>query len=121
MAKRLDGLEWKPRWTSLMGALEGCADFLGLSDSPEWLFGCSGHAFVLNIGPNVCPSGPTAWRMGRMYTLCRNVAFEVDSVTGYYGSPDFSDCQAEAWQKVRQAIDQGLPCFGWEILCDYRI
>jgi hypothetical protein len=44
--KKIEGLEFVPRATSHIGALEGCLRHLGIEISPGWLFGSTGHAFI---------------------------------------------------------------------------
>ena len=56
--KALDGLKWKPKWTTHLGCLKGCLEYLGVEMSDAWLFGGTGHAFVMNVHEQVCPSGP---------------------------------------------------------------
>jgi hypothetical protein len=111
----LDGLTWKPKWVSHLGCLKGCLDYLNVDVSDPWLFGASGHAFVINIHEEVCPSGPTAWHTGRMIELCQNVGCRIDIISAHSSQPDFADKQAEAWRVVRDAIGSGVPCYGWEL------
>lgn len=40
---------WVPRWVSHMGCLKGCLDYLGIGISEAWLYGGTGHAFVINL------------------------------------------------------------------------
>ena len=47
--KKLEGLIWKPFWTTHLGCIKGCLNYLGLNVSDGWLFGATGHAFVINI------------------------------------------------------------------------
>ncbi|MCD4657400.1 MAG: hypothetical protein K8S87_07625 [Planctomycetes bacterium] len=47
--KKLEGLIWKPFWTTHIGCIKGCLNYLGLNISDGWLFGATGHAFVINI------------------------------------------------------------------------
>jgi len=115
MGKALDGLRWKPLWTSHIGCLKGCIDFLGLDVSLPWLFGATGHAFLLNVHELDCPSGPTAWKMERFLELGRNLGYAVDGVSCFRGGDDFEKTQRAAWEMVRSAIDSGLPCYGWEL------
>ncbi len=113
--KEIKELNWKPRWVSHLGCLQGCLDYLDLGLSDAWLFGVSGHAFIINIHEEVCPSGPTAWNTERMLALCRNVGCSLDVVTGHKSQDDFRAKQKAAWDKVRAAIDKGTPCYGWEL------
>jgi hypothetical protein len=111
----LDTLRWTPRWTSHLGCLEGCLDYLGLPISEAWLFGGTGQAFAINIAPGVCPSGPTAWNTERIYALGANLGYETQVTFALRRSADFEVKQRHGWDRVRHAIDSGLPCFGWEL------
>lgn len=39
----------------------------------------------------------------------------MNSVLSFKTNDDFADKQKEAWDKVRQSIDAGTPCYGWEL------
>lgn len=45
----LQDLGWKPRWVNHLGCLKGCLDHIGVEASDGWLYGVTGHAFVLNM------------------------------------------------------------------------
>ncbi len=114
--KVLEGLRWAGRWASHVGCLKGCLNYLGIDVSDAWLFGATGHAFVLNISPGLCPSGPTDWDTSGFLRLGRNVGFRVESVEAYCPKePDLRDAQERAWDHVQRSIDEGLPCYGWEV------
>ncbi len=114
--KILEALRWAPRWASHVGCLKGCLDYLGCEVSDAWLFGATGHAFVLNIAPGLCPSGPTDWDTSGFVRLGRNLGYRVESVDVYCpNESDRRDAQERAWDHVRHRIDEGLPCYGWEL------
>jgi len=113
--KELINLRWRPLWTSHLGCLKGCLDYLKKDVSEAWLFGATAHAFILNIHEVVCPSGPTAWRGDFLFKLGRNIGFTVDVVDAWKGQDDFAEKQKLAWDNTRQAIDDGYPCYGWEL------
>lgn len=113
--KTLDGLVWVPKWVSYLGSLKGCLDFLGIETSDGWLYGTSGHAFILNIHNELCPSGPTSWKSHRTVELCMNCGCDIESIISHKYQKGFEDAQKKAWNRVRYAIDRGLPCFGWEM------
>ena len=50
-----------------------------------------------------------------MRTLSRNLGYDIDTVAGGKQDGDFGDRQKEAWDMVRKSIDQGMPCYGWEL------
>ena len=113
--KKLENLRWVPRWVSHLGCLKGCLDYLGLDVSDAWLFGGTGHAFVINVHEEICPSGPTAWNTERLFTLGKNIGYEVDGVFAMKSADDFAEKQELAWEHAQSAIDNGLPCYGWEL------
>ena len=49
MDKKIENLRWRPKWVSHMGCLKGCLDYLGLKVSDAWLYGATGHAFIINM------------------------------------------------------------------------
>ena len=58
-------LDQAPHNTTLMGVLRGVVDYCGLDISDATLYGSSGHAFVINIHAELCPSGPYCWDLSR--------------------------------------------------------
>jgi hypothetical protein len=98
-----------------MGAIKGCLDFLGIEISNAWLYGGTGHAFVLNIHGGICPSGPTAWKTEKISELGHNLGYRLDGIFGFKHEDDFVGLQQRAWEHVKAAIDRGHPCYGWEL------
>ncbi len=49
MIKKLENLRWKKRLTSHLGCIKGCLDYLNLDVTDAWLFGATGHAFIINM------------------------------------------------------------------------
>ncbi len=115
MLKRLEGLQWHPAWTSHMGCVKGCLDYAGADTSFAWVFGGTGHAFIINIHEMVCPSGPTALRTEMFLGLAPNVGCLIDGITAVRGDPDFAEKQQVAWTYVRRSLDDDVPCYGWEL------
>jgi hypothetical protein len=113
--KELENLDWKPKWISQLGCIKGCMDFLGIKASDAWLYGCSGHAFIINIHQAVCPSGPTAWNSPGMLKLVENIGCKIESVSSHKSAADFAEKKRQAWEFAKLAIDAGHPCYGWEL------
>jgi hypothetical protein len=111
----LDNLDWSPKWTSHMGCLIGCLNYLKVTASEAWVYGATGHAFVLNIAPDLCPSGPTAFNTFRIFELAENVGCRLEKIEGHKSQDDFEQTQKLAWDKVRQALAAGHPCYAWEL------
>lgn len=112
---RLEGLEWKSAWISHMGCQHGCSEYLELDISRAWIFGGTGHAFAINVHEELCPSGPTAWKVGQVDHLAANIGYLVEGVTGHVSERDFEAKQKIAWALVAGCIDTGMPCYGWEL------
>ncbi len=121
--KKLTNLRFKTHWVSHLGCLDGCIEYLGLDVSTPWLYGATGHGFILNIAKDLCPSGPTAWNTSMIVESSRNLGVEIDGLMAWKGSPDFEEKQAEAWKFVQKAIDAEQPCYGWQIgeIADFYI
>jgi len=116
MSKQIDDLRWRPRWVSHLGCVKGCLEYLGSDISWAWLYGGTGHAFVINIHEVVCPSGPTAWHYtSLLLDLAPNLGYQLTGVYGQKKNPDFAAKQQDAWDFVRESLDNGLPCYGWEL------
>ncbi len=113
--KVLSDLSWQPRWLSHVGCLEGCVNYLDLGISQEWLWGGCGHAFVLNVHDQLCPSGPTAWVTTPIFGLGENVGYLPDGVARHKSADDFAWHQEATWRFVRRCIDVGIPCYGFEL------
>jgi hypothetical protein len=113
--KKLENLGNVPRWTTHMGSIEGCLKYMGMDVSTPWLYGATGHAFVINVHQAVCPSGPTAWKTEMLFVLGKNIGYRVDGEWCLKTDKDFKAKQKLAWKKARRAIDQRRPCYGWEL------
>ncbi|MFO7956157.1 MAG: M56 family metallopeptidase [Candidatus Brocadiia bacterium] len=109
----LDGLEWYPSWMTLPGCLVACSRYLGLGNSPDWIYGGSGFAFALNVHRVLCPSGPTAWGDEACNRLAGNVGLRVEGLFAGKQAGDFAEKQAQYFRRVQEAIDAGLPVLGW--------
>jgi hypothetical protein len=58
---KIDGLAMPSLHRTLMGVLKGALDYYGIETSIPTVFGASGHAFLINIHDELCPSGPYCW------------------------------------------------------------
>jgi hypothetical protein len=115
VGKKLDDLRWKCMWTSHLGCIKGCLEYLGVDVSDAWLFGTTGHAFIINVHERVCPSGPTAWNTQMLSKLGANVGYKEEIITAVKADRDFEKKQELAWNTIKKAVDDGVPCYGWEL------
>ena len=102
--------------TELNGVLTkgGCLRYLGLDVSSAWVYGISGHAFVLSVHDAVAPSGVTAWDADTFTQLAENIGCSIEGVFAFNTDADFVAKQDLAWERARRAIDEGFPVYAWE-------
>jgi len=99
-----------------LGGMRSCLEFLGIDMSLPWLAGATGHAFTLAADEVMCPSCPSCIWGGRpdaLLELARNVGMGLEYVFG----PGELEDRKEAWDFVRNAIDNGRPCYGPCAVC----
>ena len=111
----LSNYKWQPAWISHLGCLKSAADYLNVPLSPGWLYGGTGHAFIINMHKAGCASGPTAWRMGRILNLAHNLGLSVQGVWGSKSDRDYAAKKLRAYETIKVAVERGLPCYGWEL------
>lgn len=104
------GIVRQPLFTTThIGALQGISDFYGLGHTPATIFGATGHAFMMNIHFELCPSGPLLWRRGGFYRLLSNLGIDTEDLGFFFQSaPRKQRSRVEA--RLCEALDAGLPC-----------
>ena len=116
MEVKLHFLRWRPRWVSRLGVTDACATYLKQSHLGGWLFGASGHAFIINMAEDVDCSGVTAFNPEPMRKLTCNLGLEIECIAAKKGDPDFADKQRAAYEMVKRTLDAAAPCYGWGLL-----
>lgn len=99
-----------------LSAIMGCMDYLGVEVDRAWLYGISGYAFLINIPPGVCCSGPTAWAWDR---ICQRLPAAGIDASQYVLSfmkrdPGFAQAKQRAIAFTREQYDRGVPLYGAE-------
>jgi hypothetical protein len=121
MSTKLEGLLWKQQYNDHMGCIKGCLEYLDIVCSYPWLYGGTGHAFVLNMNDTVNVDSALAWDVRPGLNLGRNLGFTIEQMgVDHYiaremSAEAFRSKQREAWDFIRARIDQGLPCYAWEV------
>jgi hypothetical protein len=110
-----DGLRPESHRVSHLACLHGCLRYLNVRITPGWLFGVTGHAFLLNVQPSVCVSGPSVYNWEWLMRLVGHVGGDVTFVKAGAGDDDFVRHRERAWRHARAAIDAGNPCYGWQM------
>jgi hypothetical protein len=106
---RLANLKQPPLNTTMMGVLKSAADYHGLGLSEPMVFGLSGHAFLINIHTQLCPSGPYCWKRENAEPLIRNMGLKMTDL-GFFGTNATKEARGDVERKLREALDKGIPC-----------
>lgn len=104
------GLEQPPYDTSLMGVVKGALDHFGLDHTAAETFVVSGHAFVINIHEELCPSGPYVWNYETFMRLVANLGLAMAPLGTLLATTSTPDEKAELEGKVKGAMDEGAVC-----------
>ena len=105
----LNGLKQPPFQTTLMGVVKGALDYYGIKTTDAWAFGGSGHAFLINVHKELCPSGPYCWKDDWMVPLLRNLGLEMTDFGFFHkGTPPAERAALE--QRVKGLLDEGVAC-----------
>src|SRR5271157_2147857 len=105
----LNSLKQPPFNTTLMGVIKGVLDCYGIEASNALTFGGSGHAFLINIHEELCPSGPYCWKYDGFYKLVRNLGVEMADL-GFFHPGSSQGERDRVERTARESLDQGLPC-----------
>jgi hypothetical protein len=118
---QLEGLRIHQRMVERLGCIKGCLGYLGSEVSLPWLYGGTGHAFIISLDPGVDVSSPDSWDHQPQFDLGRNLGYIVEGFSVWKPSAvdAFPAKQREAWDFVRARIDKGVPCFGFELKAMY--
>jgi len=119
--KMLEGLVFPRRSVSHLGCVKTCLDYLGKDVSWHWLYGGTGHAFIINMHIDVDLEAATAFDPSMVFDLAPNLGYRVSgfAVNKPEAGDAYRDRQREAWDFVRAAIDRNRPCYGWELKAPY--
>ena len=121
MLKELQGLRIHQRLVERLGCIKGCLEYLGRDISLPWLYGATGHAFIISLDPGVDVSSPDSWDHQPQFNLGINLGYTIDGLWAWKETAGdaFPELQREAWDFVRADIDRGAPCFGFELKAMY--
>ncbi len=115
MAQMQDKLKQEQAWGSFIGCTKACSDYLGYYYSRDWICGISGYAFFLNIHPELCPSGPTAFDSGFLKQNLESLGLDFDVINFSAGDGDLESWQQKAFEQVKLALQADHPVFAWEL------
>jgi hypothetical protein len=105
----ITALTMPPFNTTLIGVLKGVTAYYGLTHSDPLLFGASGHAFLINIHEQLCPSGPYCWKAAGFERLIGNLGLRRNDL-GFFSPDSRPEDRNQVEAQLRAALDQGIPC-----------
>ncbi|HPQ40264.1 MAG TPA: hypothetical protein PLV45_07800 [bacterium] len=106
---RLDTLNQPCFNTTLMGVLRGVMDYCGIPVSDAMIYGGTGHAFLMNIHRELCPSGPYCWNAGTLFERLHNFGIRFVDL-GFFGPDSSPEQRGRVEAEIRSLLDQGVPC-----------
>ena len=106
---KITDLTQPPYDTSLIGVVKGALAYYGIDTSPAETFVLSGHAFVINIHEELCPSGPYCWEQERFRGLLPNLGIRMEELGMQMATSNAAD-KEELEARVRAELDAGNVC-----------
>lgn len=100
--------------TSLLGVAQGAMARYGLDATLHESFALSGHAFVINIHEELCPSGPYCWNFRPALALLGNLGLRVEQIGMLSPAASSTAQRAELEAAARSALAEGAVC---SLLC----
>ncbi|MBM3316200.1 hypothetical protein FJY71_10285, partial [candidate division WOR-3 bacterium] len=92
-------------WVSFVGAAASVLRSRGTTCDLTDVAGMSGYAFVVNVHPELCPSGPTAFDWGVLVEGLTALGLEVElAAQTHDDETDDPELMADLFERVRQEI-----------------
>lgn len=92
-----------------MGILKAASDYYSLNLSNAMIYGGSGHAFMINIHDELCPSGPYVWNHEPFYPLLAGLGITI-SDHGFFSNQSSSKDRAAIENKITAHLESNNPC-----------
>ena len=99
----LENLRQRPHNTTLMGVVTGALEFFGLRNDDPWAYGGCGHAFMINIHEQLCPSGPYCWNRAGFHELVRNIGIDMRDL-GFFHPGSAEEDKRRVEQELREHL-----------------
>jgi hypothetical protein len=95
--------------TSLMGVLHAAADYYRMGLDVATIYGGTGHAFLMNVHKDLCPSSPYVWDHAPLHGLAANLGLVITDIASYERDTQLERrLQLEA--RIRELLDNGVVC-----------
>jgi len=112
-------------WVSYVGVVTTILRSLGIKCDLTDVAGMSGYAFIVNIHPELLPTGPVEFDWNILVEGTRSLGIEIELVAVEGGEDDLF---MELFTRVKEEIDSGNCCIVWGagdapefgLVCGYR-
>jgi hypothetical protein len=95
--------------TTLMGVIKAVLKYYGYDYSDAMIFGGSGHAFLINIHKEICPSSPYVWHDDLFRNLLNNLGIDMIHL-GFFTAENSLDDRKKVESELKEALNKNLPC-----------
>lgn len=95
--------------TTLIGVIKSVSEYFNFDYSDAMIFGGSGHAFLINLHNQLCPSGPYCWKYDGFLKLLENLGILMQDL-GFFHPQSTSEQREMIEQNLIEKIKNGLPC-----------
>lgn len=95
--------------TTLMGVVKSVLKYYNYDYSDAMIFGNSGHAFLINIHNQLCPSGPYCWKYEGLYKLLDNLGIKMKDL-GFFCPESSSKNRSMIEHALIKMITNNIPC-----------
>lgn len=106
---KLQELKQRPLETTLMGVVQAVAKYYDYDYTVPWLYGATGHAFLVNVHEVLCPSSPYCWTREPFIRLLANLGIKMTEF-GFFGGSSSQSERAELEKRIMKLVDDGVPC-----------
>jgi AraC-like DNA-binding protein len=102
-------LNQPPLSTTLLGCIKGASDYFDGDLSVPMLFGLTGHAFLVNMHKDLCPSSPYVWNKTRFFELLSGLG--IKQVAEYQVTRETPEAERkQVEEKLKGHLNDGQLC-----------
>jgi hypothetical protein len=112
--KTLDNYHFTGLHASHIGAIQSSLAYYDIKASASSVFGLTGHAFLMVVDSGMSNPNVGLPEEG-LFQLAGNLGVRIDGVSRIVTGDELPALQAEAWDRIRGALDNGQPAFAKEL------
>lgn len=105
----LKNINVPPYHNTLMGIIKAVSDYYSLNISDAMIYGGSGHAFMINIHDELCPSGPYVWNHKPFYSLLEGLGITINDI-GFFSNENSLKDREDIETIIKDHLNSNNPC-----------